>query len=90
MSAIPRGLLGASPFAIAVAAGLKLSPAQAATLKAIGGEPLSRDELRVFRTLTGTTFAKPRPGGYRELFVNAGRRSGKTSHVAAPIAVSKL
>jgi hypothetical protein len=90
MSAIPKGLLGASPFAIAIAAGLRLSLAQSATLKAIAGEPLTRDELRAFRALTRTTFAKPRAEGYRECFINAGRRGGKTSHVAAPVAVAAL
>ena len=79
-----------SPHEVAVAAGLVLSDAQAATLKAITGAPLAKPELRAFRKLTGTLLAKPRAGGYLVTVVGAGRRSGKTLHVAAPFAVSAL
>jgi hypothetical protein len=79
-----------SPFGIACAAGLRPSTAQAAVLKSFAGESLSGDELRAFRKMTLSFLSNPRKGGYSELFVEAGRRSGKDSYLAAPCAVSAL
>jgi hypothetical protein len=81
---------GPSPYAVAVAAKLRLSVAQSATLKAIGGELLTRAELSAFRTLTRTFLAKPNASGYREAWVRAGRRSGKSLHLGGPFAVAAL
>ena len=80
-----------TPFEVATAAGLDLSVPQAAVLKAISGVTLGRDELREWRSLTGTGWpTKPRPEGYLRTGgdILAGRRSGKTSRIAAPIVVS--
>jgi hypothetical protein len=80
-----------TPHEVAVLAGLRMSTAQAAVLKAVHGtEELTKDELRAWRILTRTMIARPRIGGYRELWVRAGRRAGKTMHLAAPIVVSAL
>jgi hypothetical protein len=84
-------LRGASPYRVAVLAGLDLSLLQSAALKAIVGradEPLTGAELAALREAAGTTRGQPRPGGYRTTVVRAGRRSGKSVHVAAPTAVS--
>lgn len=81
-------LFGMTPHQIAVQAGLSLSTAQAALLKSFAGEALDGDELKAWRRATGTWFARPRAGGYPELWFTAGRRSGKTSRILACIAVS--
>lgn len=77
-----------TPHKVAIQAGLRLSTAQSSILKAFQGEPLTNEELRAWRELTGTTIAKPRHGGYDELWLRVGRRGGKTTHIGAPIAVS--
>jgi hypothetical protein len=46
-------------------------------LKAIYGLPLTPPELEVFRACTGRSH--PRPGGYEEVFVIAGRQDGKST-----------
>jgi hypothetical protein len=79
---------GISPRALALAGGLDLSTAQSATLKAFSGEPLDGPELRAFRAMAGVTFKKPSASAYSELWVEAGRRGGKTTHIAAPVAVT--
>lgn len=76
-----------SPFGVAQAAKLSLSHAQAAVLKSMGGEPLAPEELKAFHEVTGTWFAKP-THAYRELWVTAGRRSGKDTRILGCIAVS--
>lgn len=81
-------LYGATPHAIAVRAGLPLSVAQSALLKAMAGEALDAEDLRAFRAMTGTWFGRPRSSGYRECWFTAGRRSGKTSRILACFAVS--
>jgi hypothetical protein len=90
VNSCPPDLRGISPSEVAARAKLNLSLAQRTALKAACGEPLDDDERSTFRTLTGTWFADPRPGGYQRVAICAGRRSGKTVHVAAPLAVSAL
>ncbi len=79
---------GVSPRELAVHAGLSLSIAQSALLKSFAGETLDPDELKAWRRTTGTWTAKPRRGGYRELWLTAGRRAGKDTRVLGPTAVS--
>jgi hypothetical protein len=62
-----------------------VSPAQGTLLKAIYGLPLSPAELEVFQSATGRTKYTPRV--YRDVSVLAGRRSGKSSRIAAAIGV---
>lgn len=85
---IENPLFGMTPHEIAVQAGLSLSTAQSALLKSFAGEALDGAELKAWRKMTGTWIAKPRAGGYPELWFTAGRRSGKTSRILACIAVS--
>ena len=77
-----------SPIGIAYRAGLSLSIGVETILRAFGGDSLNEYQLKMFRRLTGTTWAKPRVDGYRELWVQAGRRSGKTTRLGATVAVS--
>ncbi|MCK6535954.1 MAG: hypothetical protein L6Q84_23540 [Polyangiaceae bacterium] len=72
---------------LAALAGLPLSLSQLAVLKAADGAPLNRAELRALRSITGTRFAKVNPLGYRVLAIQAGRQSGKTRHLLAPLIV---
>jgi hypothetical protein len=64
--------------------GVDLSPAQRAVLKATYGETLDAVEMEICRRATGR---EPVPCEQHELTVIAGRRSGKTSRVAALIAL---
>lgn len=88
-------LRGLSPLRIALMVAehtaRQLSPAQRAILGAFGGDKLSEHEVDAFRKVTHSRmkFGKPRAGGYAELWLQAGRRSGKTTTIAAPIAVSQ-
>jgi hypothetical protein len=61
-----------------------LSLAQRTCLKSIYGLPLDDDELEVYRRATARMDDKPLE--QHEATVIAGRRSGKTSRIAAPIA----
>ncbi len=85
----PGGVIGATPYQVALFAGLRPSAAQSAVLKVLGGEELTVAELAAWRLLTGQR-RPPRPEGYREVFAEKGRRAGWTTHVAAPFAVSAL
>ena len=49
----------------------------AVCLKTIYGIPLTPPELEVFRACTGRS--RPRPGGYEEVFIIAGRQGGKST-----------
>jgi hypothetical protein len=72
-------------------AGLPLSLAQLVILKAVEGVPLNRTERAMLRRLTGAgLLGKANPAGYRECYVRCGRRSGKSTRVAAPLAVAAL
>ncbi|MCA8978414.1 MAG: hypothetical protein KDC14_00195, partial [Planctomycetes bacterium] len=72
-------------FELAALAGLPLSVAQLAILKAFEGAPLDKQELRMFRQLVGSRFAKPNPAGYSRLAAQCGRQAGKTRHLDAPL-----
>lgn len=88
---VPEKLRGLSPYEIAaVSHGAdRISPSQAALLRAVWGEPLrTKAEIAAWHRITGTRIAKPRAGGYQELWLEAGRRGGKTLVVAAPIVVA--
>lgn len=65
-----------------------ISPAQVAVLKAIYGLQMTAEELEVF--LAMTEGRKPRPGGYSEVWLIVGRRSGKTDKVLANIAAYEI
>jgi hypothetical protein len=62
-----------------------LSVAQKTFLKATYGLPLDNQECQVFRRATGRSEYVPTE--QNELTLIAGRRGGKTSKIAAPIAV---
>ncbi len=64
----------------------EISPAQIVVLKAIYGIPLTGEkEQEIFRTIAGTDRAPDREAG--EATIIAGRRSGKSSKIAASIAL---
>lgn len=63
--------------------GLTLSPAQETLLRAVYGLPLSAEQLELFRECTGRE--RPGAGGFGEITVVAGARSGKDSRIAAPL-----
>jgi hypothetical protein len=62
-----------------------LGPAQVTALKALYGEPLTDDELALYRLATEREAYLPRE--YREASFICGRRSGKSSKLAGNIAV---
>lgn len=80
-------IFGITPYQVAVRCDLALSVAQSALLKSMGTEELSPEELKAWRELTGTWLAKP-TRDYRELWVTAGRRSGKDTRILGCISVS--
>ena len=64
---------------------LELSPAQEVLLRAIYGEPLTDEQLEIWRQCTGRqTYPEH---GFSEATIIAGARSGKDSRIAAPIVV---
>lgn len=63
----------------------QISIPQVATLKALYGLTLTSEERDAFLSMTDGR--KPRKGGHSELWVIAGRRSGKTEKILANIAV---
>src|SRR5262249_33445268 len=65
--------------------GLAISPAQRTLLKVIDGLPLAEDEFEIFRVCTGRTEYTPGTP-VEQVTVIAGRRSGKDSRIAAPVA----
>jgi hypothetical protein len=67
--------------------GLEYSPAQRACLKCIYGLPLTDEELALYRECTGRDVYTPPVGGYRDVTIIAGRRSGKDSRLACVMAV---
>ena len=64
---------------------VSLSPAQSALLKAVYALPMDADEVALFTEATGRTEAPVAP--FKSISTLAGRRSGKSSRGAAPLAV---
>jgi hypothetical protein len=64
---------------------LALSDAQAACLKAVYALPMDDAELALFQEATGRPQPPTEP--FKTINVLAGRRSGKSSHICAPLAV---
>ncbi len=62
-----------------------VSPAQAVALKVLYGEPLTDDELVIYRVATDREAYAPRE--YREALYCCGRRSGKSSKLAGNVAI---
>ncbi len=62
-----------------------LSPAQKVVLRSVYGEPLSDDELSIFRELTKLERYRPREWG--ECTIVAGRGSGKSNQLASNLAI---
>lgn len=65
-----------------------ISIPQVATLKALYGLPMTPEERDAFLSMTDGR--KPRKGGHSELWVIAGRRSGKTDKILANVAVYEV
>lgn len=89
-------LRGRPAHELATLAGLDLSLAQSTILRAVGGAPLAKPQLQMFRRLTGTAGVlglgrtRPSPEGYRDVYLRCGRRSGKSTRIAAPLAIEAL
>lgn len=84
-------LRGRRAFELVAIAGLPMTLAQMVVLKTIEGGPLDARERRMARRLTGANMlAPPKPGGYSEAYLRCGRRSGKSTRIAAPLAVAAL
>lgn len=65
---------------------LDLTDGQQANLRAILGMPLSDIEKALFLGGTRRDSYDPPPGGYLEVYDIFGRQSGKSTHIAAPLA----
>jgi hypothetical protein len=62
-----------------------LSPAQKVVLRSVYGEPLSDDEVLIFRELTKLEHYRPQERG--ECTIVAGRGSGKSNQLASNLAI---
>ena len=66
----------------------QISPAQVSVLKAIYGLEMNAEEREAF--LSMTEGRKPRAGGYSDVWIIAGRRSGKTDKILANVAAYEI
>src|SRR5215468_8317124 len=67
--------------------GITTTKAQLANLKAIMGESLDESEVAIVLEATGRDSYDPPPGGWRDVVEVIGRRGGKSSRIACPLAI---